>query len=299
MNINGIKIDNIENINNTRAILNLNINLLLANHKKYKAHYDNKIITFLNKKTSEKILEVSIEDLSADELEALDVAFNNKVKECKYEIKFTCKPGEYVYVLLPEISGEKEDQRFTFKAMDIQYVKVERLYGNDKVYAISDLIETKDTHKRFLGIPNVFCFKNIYDAITACKITPDDGYGSISEYVDNCEKYIKYHYYADTGYDYKSVIPYDFLVDYDINGSTLTYGLWYDTDENHAWTYTLPIAFNEANGKIIKDIKECRADSLGSEGINISLNNEQIKIKRIKVDVSFSIDKIENKNNYI
>ena len=73
----------------------------------------------------------------------------------------------------------------------------------------------------------------------------------------------------------------------------------YDTDENHAWTYTLPIAFNEANGKIIKDIKECRADSLGSEGINISLNNEQIKIKRIKVDVSFSIDKIENKNNYI
>ena len=34
----------------------------------------------------------------------------------------------------------------------------------------------------------------IYDAITACKITPDDGYGSISEYVDNCEKYIKYHY---------------------------------------------------------------------------------------------------------
>lgn len=292
MNIGGIIVDNIERFKDTKTLINLNINLILANHKKYRVKRNNDMLTFIDIETLERVYSVDIEDLSSEEAEALDVAFNNKVQERKYKIGFTCKPGEYVYVLLPiMIEGM---QRFTFDLENIHYLKVERLYGDSYTYVVTDLVD--ETSKRFLGVPNIFCFKNINDVVTACKITPEDGYKCIAEFEENCEKYIKYNYIADTGYAYKSVIPYEFLVDYDISGNTFTYGIWFDTNEDTAFTYTLPIAFNEVTGKIIKEITRCRADSLGKNGINISINNEQILIKRVKVKVAFDIDKLEDKD---
>lgn len=291
MNIHGVKIVNIENFENNKEINELNIKIILANHKRYKAEQVGNKIIITDKKTNSEVYTINMRETSEEYLEALNIAFNNNVRERKYELLFTCKPEEYVYVLLPTMLDEN---KFTFKALDILYAKVDRIYGSDEIYALTDLIEAKDNPKRYTGIPNVFCFKNIYNAITACKITPDSGYGSLREYIETCEKYIKYHYKADTGYDYKTVIPYEFLVDYDIDGSTFTYNLEYDTDKECAYTYTLPIAFNEVTDKIIKNITECRADSLGKDGINISINNEQIKIKRIRVDVSFDIERIQD-----
>lgn len=293
--IHDINIENIESFNDKRALNNLAINILVANKSKFRAEQIDNNIVFYNKNKQE-VYRLDINDASEEELEALSVAFNSKCKETKYDIRFTCKPGEYVYVLLPtKITDNNEG--FTFKTSDITYAKVNRLYGSDKVYTLSDLRESKELGRELCGIPNIFCFKNVCEAITVCRITPEDGYKSIDEYFENCEKYIRYEYKADFGYDYKSVIPYEYLVDYDIDGSTFTYEIFFDTDEECSHTYTLPIAINEATDKIIKNITKCRADSLGKDGINISLNGESIKIKRVRVNVAFSIDDINSDKN--
>lgn len=292
MYIQGIEVDNLENFKNTSEIEKLNIKLLLANHKRYRLKHSEDTLYFLDKLTSKIVYKIYLDDISKYDNEALSVAFNTSLKEEKYDIKFTCKPGDYVYALLPTMIDEGEHERFTFNVLDIAYLKVERLYGKNDKYALTDLMECRDNPRKIMGIPNIFCFQNISDAVTVCKITPDNGYRYLDEFIENCEKYIKYIYKADTGYDYKSVIPYEFLVNYDISGNTFTYGLDYDTDEDTAYTYTLPIAFNEVTGEIVKEIDKCRADSLGSDGINISINNEQIKIKRVKVKVSFNIEEI-------
>lgn len=297
--IRGIIVEDLERFeNNKEAVFKLELQLLLANYRKLRMEKDGNLLKFYKKGKTFGIIDddlpvykLELGNIDVEHLELLDVAFNNESKETDYDIKLTHTLNDYIFTLKPEYIDE-DNSRFKFNARDIIYGKIIRIYGEDGQYPMVDIEVHKDNVIRYIGVPTELLFDDVVKAAELVKRTPENGFSSLTECLETFKDLIEYKYKMCFGYSYKSKIDFDYIKGYTSKKSTYTYRIFYDTDYDSATTLTFPNAINTFNNKVYDTVTKCRADSVGENGISISIGGKQVKLKSEKVDVAFHIEKL-------
>jgi hypothetical protein len=198
-------------------------------------------------------------------------------------------------VYTPIIKVDEKTGAFAFDVNNIAYCRVKSIYGNHRIFPVSELsVVGRDDLLNLADVPVIMLFKNIEKMVEVIKRTPKEGYKNVNEYFDTCKDLIEFTHKLYFGYSNKSDITFDIIKGYNSTKTTWTFGICYDTDDNIAKTFTLPRAINSHTKEVYDKFTELRIDSIskdeyGNDKLNISLNGESIEIISESVRVRLEI----------